>query len=191
MSKSNKHLKEEINKIKKFMSLLTENHKYEYGCAMLYFTFPEIKEIHDLIDSNDLYNEVGEDYGLETEPHVTLLFGLHKGIPTSTVEKVLDDRTFYTCKGHNASIFENEKYDVLKFDIEGDGLHEINDELKKQPHTSDFPDYHPHMTIAYLKPGKGKKYIKMLKGMKYQLPPKYAVYSKPNGTKNKITIKVD
>jgi len=182
---------EKIKTILNEMGILSEQQKFRYGCVMLYFGFPDMDKVHNLIDPNDLYEEDGEDYGFETEPHVTLLFGLHKGVPTSTVEKVLDDRTFYTCKGHNASIFENEKYDVLKFDIEGDGLHEINDELKKQPHTSDFPDYHPHMTIAYLKPGKGKKYIKMLKGMKYQLPPKYAVYSKPNGTKNKITIKVD
>ena len=191
MSKSNKHLKEEINKIKKFMSLLTENHKYEYGCAMLYFTFPEIKEIHDLIDSNDLYNEVGEDYGLETEPHVTLLFGLHGDVSNEDVDSILSKYTYYTCKAHKPSIFVNEKYDVLKFDIEGDNLHETNSDLSELPHTTDFPKYHPHMTIAYLKPGKGQKYCDKLKGKEYRITPQYGVYSKPDGSKDKISIRID
>jgi hypothetical protein len=30
--------------------------------------------------------------------------------------------------------------------------------LKKFPFTSDYPDYHPHITLAFVKPGKGKKY---------------------------------
>lgn len=164
------------------MNLIQENRKYEYGCAMLFFTFPDMDEVHNLIDSNDLFEEVGEDYGLETEPHVTLLFGLHEEVSTSDVEGVLDKYTYYTCKAHKASTFENEKYDVLKFDIVGDNLDETNKDLKKFPHTSDFPNYHPHMTIAYVKPGKGKK---------YWLPPQYAMYSKPNGDKDKISISID
>jgi len=182
---------DKIKTILSEMGLLNEQQKFTYGCVMLYFTFNEMDDIHDLIDSNDLYEEDGEDYGFETEPHVTLLLGLHKEVSTSTVEDVLDGYTFYTCKAHNASLFENEKYDVLKFDIEGDNLHEVNYKLKKHPHTSDFPDYHPHMTIAYLKPGKGKKYVEKLKGKDYWMAPQYAVYSKPNGTKDKISIHID
>jgi hypothetical protein len=186
-------INEEVNKIKKFMGLLTEDRKYEYGCAMIYFTFDEMNKIHDLIDSNDLYEEEGEDFGLETEPHVTLLFGLHDDVSQESVEKVLDKYTFYTCKAHNPSLFKNEKYDVLKFDIEGDNLSDINKELKEFPHTSDYPDYHPHMTIAYLKPGKGQKYANKIKELsdKYWLAPQYAVYSKPSGKKDKISINVD
>jgi len=186
-----KNINEEINKIKKYMNLLAEDKKFEYGCTMLYFKFPEIKEIHDLIDSDDLFEEVGEDYGLETEPHVTLLFGLHDGVSTEDVEKVLDKYTYYTCTAHNASLFTNEKYDVLKFDIKGDNLSETNEDLKEFPFTSDFPEYHPHMTIAYLKPGTGKKYTAKLKDKDYQLLPQYGIYSKPDGSKDKISIKTD
>ena len=35
--------------------------------------------------------------------------------------------------------------------------------MKRFPHTSDFPNYHPHMTIAYVKKGTGKYYIKDFK----------------------------
>jgi hypothetical protein len=47
------------------------------------------------------------------------------------------------------------------------------------------------MTIAYLKPGTGKRYTKMLKVVEFDLTPQYAVYSKPSGDKDKINIKVD
>lgn len=185
-----KTIEEEINYIKKQMNIMTEQHKHEYGCAMLFFDFPDMVDIHDIIDSNDVYEEDGEDYGLETEPHTTLLFGLHEGIPTSDIESVLKDFTFEDCIAHNASIFENEKYDVLKFDVKGKNLKEANDKLKEFPYTSDYPEYHPHMTIAYITPGNGEKYCKILKDRKYSLSPKYAVYSKTDGTKDKITVKI-
>ena len=80
---------------------------------------------------------------------------------------------------------------MLKFDVEGPELAETNKELKEFPYTSDYPDYHPHLTIGYLKPGTGKKYADQLKGEKYWLTPKYAVYSKIDGTKDKINVRID
>ena len=32
--------------------------------------------------------------------------------------------------------------------------------MKELPNTSKFPEYHPHITIAYVKSGKGKNYVK-------------------------------
>lgn len=136
--------------------------KYPYGCSMLYFDFPDMKIIHDEIEEDDIFE--GEDQGLETEPHVTLLYGLHSDEIDD--QKVLDisSKGIKSLGLGNVSLFENEKYDVLKFDVEGPFLHDINKELTKLPHTTDFPDYHPHCTIAYLKPGTGKKYTKQFKG---------------------------
>jgi hypothetical protein len=164
---------------------------YEYGCAMLYFDFPEINKVHDAIDPKELYEEEDDrSYGIENEPHTTLLYGLHKEVDTNEIKKVLDSFTFGECTISNASLFENEKYDVLKFDVAGPNLHEANRLLTEFPHTTTYPDYHPHLTIAYLKPGCGQRYVNILKGQQYQLVPKRAVYSKPDGTKVKIKIKV-
>lgn len=186
-----KTIQEEVNFIKKQMKLLTEDRKHEYGCVMLHFSFPEMKEIHKLIDPDDLYEEVGEEYGLETDPHCTLLFGLHDGVSTSDVDKVLGEFTFETCKAHNTSLFKNEKYDVLKFDIQGDNLSYANKKLKEFPYTNEYPKYEPHMTICYAKVGKGEKYVEELKNKKYWLTPKYIIYSKPDGSKDKININID
>lgn len=171
--------------------LKEEKQKFEFGCAMLYFDFPEISKIQDAIDPKDVYTEEGDrSFGLENEPHTTLLFGLHEEVSEEDVQAVLDNFVFHTCKLHNVSTFNNPQYDVLKFDVIGDSLHEVNEELKQYPYTSNFPDYHPHATIAYLKPGTGKKYIEMLKGQEFELTPTHAVYSKPNGDKIDLQIKL-
>lgn len=177
----------------KLIDLLNENSSstYDYGCVMLYFNFPEMNKIHDAIDPKDVYTETGDKtYGLEDEPHTTLLYGLHPEVSLDDVKKVLDSYTYYPCTIKNASLFENDQYDVLKFDVSGKSLHETNADLKQYPYTSNFPNYHPHMTIGYITSGQGARYAKMLKGVQYTLTPTHAIYSHPNGTKDKIEIKV-
>jgi 2'-5' RNA ligase len=179
--------------IKKFTEFVNEKKQtYDYGCVMLYFDFTEMNKIHDAIDPIDVYTEDDDQsYGYETEPHCTLLYGLHEGVTTEEVQAILDKYKYDLLDAHNASLFENEKYDVLKFDIAGKNLHEANADLKQHPFTSDFPDYHPHMTIAYLKPGKGKRWANMLDGHRFKVKPTHAIYSKPSGEKDRIEIKTN
>lgn len=186
-------LNEELKKMKTIMGLNENTSPREYSCAMLYFNDNAISNFQNLIDPEDLYTEE-EGFGMETEPHCTLLYGLHDDeVSLEDIIKVLDNHTYTTCKGHNISCFNNPKYDVLKYDIMGDELSETNEELKQYPYTTDYPDYHPHMTIAYLKPGKGEKYIDMLNkdNNEISLTPQYAVYSQPDKTKHKIPVKLD
>ena len=154
---------------------------YDYGCMMIYFNFEEMKSLHNQIDPDDIYIDEDDDsYGLEKEPHVTLLYGLHSDeINDEDVMKAVEKKDIEKLVLHNISSFSNEKYDVLKFDVKGEGLKEANKALKKFPYTSDFPRYHPHSTIAYLKPGKAKKYIEMWKDEEHEVYPRYLVYSKP------------
>ena len=188
--------KEKIKKIirEEISKLIKENptSTYEYGCAMVYFDFPEINKIHDAINPDHIYEEDGDKtFGLEDEPHTTLLFGLHPDeVSVDQIKETIEDITFSACKIHNASLFENE-CDILKFDVSGGGLREANSKLSTLPHTTSYPDYHPHLTIGYVKKGLGKKYVKMLKGHEYQLMPQYVVYSEPDGTKTKINIRID
>jgi 2'-5' RNA ligase len=138
--------------------------------------------------------EEDPSFGLEDEPHTTLLYGLHEEVTLKQVENILDGYTYYTCKVSNPSLFKNEEFDVLKFDVTGDNLHETNKSLKELPHTSTYPNYHPHLTIGYIKPGKGQRYVDIINDLdetEYWLAPKYAVYSQPNGKKTKINIRID
>ena len=179
------------------MSILNEDNKpkNKFGCVMLYFEFPEMSLLHSMIDEKDIYTEKGDrSFGLEDEPHTTLLYGLHDGVTVDDVKNVMDKFKFGNLIAHNPSLFQNEKYDVLKFDMkypnkEGNFLHKCNEELKMFPHTSDFPDYHPHMTVSYIKPGNGNKYVRKFGNVDYKLTPQYGIYSQIDGTKTKIVLK--
>lgn len=173
---------------------------YDYGCVMLYCDFPEsVIKLQDVINPEDLFKaEDNGGYGIETEAHCTLLYGLHEEVTVDEVNDVLLDTIFSDLKATGPTLFENEKFDVLKYDVTyptrgGAFLHKANEALKQFPHTSTFPDYHPHMTIAYLKPGLGKKYVTLFKDKglgEFITKPDYAVYSQTDGTKTKIPIRV-
>ena len=174
----------------KLMTIINEERKYEYGCVMLYFDFPQMFKVQDAIDPDDLYEVPDDDsFGFEDEPHVTLLFGLHKEVTDKQVKMVLDSHRFSNITINKLSYFDNPEYDVLKYDVSGKSLHDVNSDLKKLPYTSDFPDYHPHMTVGYLKSGTGDKWVKKLKTMKATLTPKYATFSKPDKKKTKFQVK--
>lgn len=179
-----------IQKIKEYLNcfeawLDEEEVSYDYGCLMIYFEFPEIKAIHAIISKQDIFVDPTDlSYGLEKQPHVTLLYGLHSGeISDKIIWDIAETITNSPLKLHTVSLFKNDRFNVLKFDVEGNGLHECNRMLKLLPHTTSYPDYHPHSTIAYLKPGICDKYINMLNGKSYTVTPSYIVYSKANGKK--------
>ena len=186
--------------LKLLKSILKENSTdtYNYGCVMLYFDFPQMSDLHSIIDKSDVYTE-SEDksYGLEDKPHCTLLYGLHDTVSLSDVKLAINTITFGDCKIYNPSLFtSNKKYDVLKFDVAPQSkgrtfLTKAHMALKKYPYTSDFPDYEPHMTIAYIKSGLGSKYVDKLieSGItEFVLTPTHAVYSEPNGKNTRISI---
>jgi 2'-5' RNA ligase len=179
-----------MGSIKLFEEFVNEKKKvYDYGCAMLYFDFPGMEDLHKQIEADDVFVDPKDaTFGLETEPHCTLLYGLHDDVKTETIKDAVKNFAFGNCTIAKPSLFENEKFDVLKYDVEGPGLHDCNAELSKLPHTTDYPDYHPHMTVAYLKSGLGKKYTDMLDATKKSLKPKYIVYSHPDGSKTRINL---
>lgn len=97
-------------------------------------------------------------FGREIEPHVTALFGLKDQSPEK-VQKLLNNFGDVEIELGKTSIFKQKDYDVLKVNVKSESLREINKILRDNlEYESDFPDYKPHLTIAYLKPGQGKKY---------------------------------
>lgn len=158
----------EIKSSKK--SLLKEQKeafKKEYGCLMLDLPIKNWKQITDIVKKEDVYDVTG--YGIEETPHVTALFGfINEKTDPKDVEKItkqiLDGKKSLEIKLKELSLFKNKDFDVLKFDVDSDDLKQLNKGLTKNfEYNNDHPDYHPHMTVAYLKPGMGEKYVKKLK----------------------------
>jgi len=170
----------------------TQSKKTEYGCIMLYTQIANWERHLKLIHKEDIYDDEFNDYGLEHTPHCTVLFGINlTETEPSEVRKVME--TFKPIKVmiSQFSIFTNENYDVVKYDVPVTPELRLYHELVKKtfPNTQDFPDYHPHMTIAYVLPGTGKKYAQDVEP--FPVTFNEAVYSFAAGNSNaKTRIKV-
>jgi 2'-5' RNA ligase len=172
--------------LKNSKSLLTEGKKEEpkkFGCLMLEFdNISNWEDVLNTVKKEDIYDKPG--FRLEEDPHTTVLFGFHdKEVSLDEIQNVLrkylNGKDKIEVKLTGMSLFENEKFDVLKFDIESEDLKNLNSLLKEFPNTNDHPEYHPHATVAYLLPGTGQKYVKKFKKpmvlrsgkFKYSYPP--------------------
>lgn len=115
-----------------------------------------IKRLANQIPEEDL-----AENGRETTPHITVKYGLH-GKPLDKVRELLKDEGPVTVKLGKTSIFpagESGNGDVVKVDIDSPQLHRLNKKIADAlPHTDTHPEYKPHATVAYVKPGLGKKY---------------------------------
>lgn len=130
--------------------------KHEFSSTQVDIPNPVADRIRSAgkdIPSGDL----GEE-GLEPEVHVTVKYGLHTEDP-GDVARVVSGTGPVSIKLGKTSLFSNDDADVLKLDVESSDLHKLNKLISDSLETTDsHPKYIPHVTIAYLKPGAGKKY---------------------------------
>jgi|GEM_PF-255469 len=136
--------------------------RIEYGCLMLFLDVPIWEKITSVIKPEDIYT-VGNDYGIEKEPHLTILYGFHDEVTSEEVFKLFKENMpmkpiEVRIKG--ISVFENPEFDVVKFDVNSPELTKLNGIMRQLPNTTKFPEYRAHITIAYVKKGEGKKYVK-------------------------------
>jgi 2'-5' RNA ligase len=166
---------------------------YSKGCVMAFLDDlePTMASIQAKIAEDELYEEEGDrTFGLENEPHVTVLYGIHSDeVDEKEVLEMIEKIEWkQPIMINKVGLFENEKYDVLKLNANAEWLKEANAKLcENLPYSNDYPNYNAHVTVAYLKPGKGKELLERLGDIKEKVVPTKMVYSLPNG--NKIEIK--
>lgn len=161
--------------------------KYEYGCIMIDLDIPELLEIHSYIKLPDVYfGDNIEQYGLENESHVTLLYGITENNNFEDIEYCVSKINIEEINVKDISCFENEQFDVLKFDVDRSILEQYNNFFKTElDHVESQYDYNPHITIAYLNPGLGGFYKNILSNINYPktVKIKNISYSSPEGDK--------
>lgn len=134
------------------------------GCLMLYFDYEWWDEIvKKLVNESDVNSE-----GYEKNPHITIMYGFEtdKFNPelADDLNKLKDIcppiDSFDDIYINEINTFENTPFgDVVKFNIQSEKLHELNKKINDNfSIVNDYPEYQPHMTIAYVKNGEGKKY---------------------------------
>jgi hypothetical protein len=155
---------------------------------MAELSFPSWDQILNVVDSKDL----GED-GLEKEPHVTVLYGIEPNVKLIDIVKIVQDWLKPTIILGQFGVFEREDFDVLFLQVESFDIGVCRELAKVLPNYQSFPHYSPHLTVAYLKSGTGKKYldipiqipfsayevshfnISMASGKSQDVPPKFVI----------------
>lgn len=137
---------------------------YKYNSLQINVIIPHLESIlYDNIKDEDLYiNHDKSIDGLELESHVTLLHGIEPEYDFEYVQEHVDlpDISELLLTIPAFGIFESKEYDVLYFEIQCDMLNVLHYQLKNNiPNTYEFDQYKPHLTLAYLKPGLGRKYL--------------------------------
>ncbi len=174
-------------KIKKYIQFIKESiNGHKYGCVMIDIPVSNWTEITSSIDPEDIFHgdENGDPRGIQENPHVTILYGLHDDVTEEQVKSVFDNFDGdINIEIDGVGIFENKDFDVVKFNVVPDGsLQYLHDELSKFPNSDQFTDYKPHITLAYIKKGLGKKYIR--NDYKYEVKNVNKItYSMSNGKK--------
>lgn len=164
----------------------------EYGFLMIGYEKPKmIQELQNKIPYDELYTEEGnDDYGIEDECHVTLVPCMDKHLDLSQLKLELEELNKYGVLLSNISKFENEKFDVLKCDVGSMNLLITNEKIRsKFPTFSEYKDYHPHMTIAYMKKGMADKYLQDSIMPLLVLKPKCFMWSGSNEDGSDVNIK--
>ena len=140
---------------------------------MITFDIPNWENyITQYIDEEDLLpNEH------KPEPHVTLLGKVYNEAKLHNIKKHLKPLHKIKVVFNKINIFEIDDADVVKFELHSNQLKEMNEVLRRYIAYQDtFVDYKPHITLAYVKKGTGKKYIKKL-SKPFQLVPYQYKYS--------------
>lgn len=133
----------------------------KYGCVMLLAPIPNWADICTIIDEKDVYNPDGK-HGVTVNPHITVLYGLHKVTPMQLMMHLDDNWRPVDVVFEGLSTFDSEEYDVLKFGVRCEALHGYNDSIQKAFEcTITHPEYHPHLTLSYIKKGTKDKYLSL------------------------------
>jgi len=142
---------------------MADNKKLAF--LMVDFETPDfIKDLHNKIPEDELFTDPDDEvfnYGLEKETHTTLAACLDNDVNLDDIKKILLPLKDYGVVLTDVSMFGNKDYDVLKCNAASMNLYVTNKKiLDKFPSHSEFKEYHPHVTIGYLKKGCADKYTK-------------------------------
>jgi len=142
------------------------NAETEYKFGSTQANLPEDSDAHRairgaqaMVDKKDLAGD-GTDID---KPHVTVRYGL-KGDDHDGVKKYLGSQAPFEAKLGKTTTFppspNSDGASVVVAPVESDDLHRMNGEVEKHGDfkKSDFPDYRPHVTVAYVKPETAHKY---------------------------------
>lgn len=113
-----------------------------------------VQDIRDALDPEDVLQDGGK-------PHVTIRYGISPNDKVEKVNNAVSKFGVVPVKYGGFDIFENPEADVLHVKVDSSALGILRKQIERSIacKIDDHASYTPHLTIAYLKPGTGKKYL--------------------------------
>jgi 2'-5' RNA ligase len=171
-----------------------QNVKYDYSSTHIDVPEPLASELIDwgkkkIKDADIFVSQTDTSFGREDEMHVTVLYGIHSDLPDE-VTKIVSGQNKISVKLGDIDVFTNpEKFDVVVVKVISDDLNDLNEKLTKHVEfTNKYKEYKPHITLAYVKKGKGWKYHGLDKWRGKEFDTDYVIFSSKNGTKQKLKV---
>jgi len=169
-----------------------QNVNYNFSSVHIDVPNPLANEIiqwgRDTVSDDDIFvSQTHPTFGREDEIHITILYGLHTTESTQ-VEKLFKREQPIEAQLGATTIFTNpSKYDVVVAKVISEDLERLNKKLaSKLAHTDLYGEYNPHMTIAYLKKGKGRRYDQLDLWAGRKISTDYVVFSSKKGFRKRI-----
>jgi len=167
--------------------MLTENRDVSArkGCLMAMLSEEDTAKIlkfsKQLINDEDLYLE-GNEYGREMESHVTIRYGFLKDLNELDIRQLIQGQKPFMMEIFGLDKFApHPSYDVAVFKVNSPVLKKLNELSGAHLNESDYPDYIPHLTLAYVKKG---KFNRLKEGLRLNVPIKRLCYSPISGGKS-------
>ena len=146
----------------------------DLGCIMLNLSTIPVTDM--VVDSDESlyfsqFQEFVQGSPAEVKPHITVLYGLlqHGSEIKDLVNAVLDDWDYPThVNVESIGVFPGTEEDGTEYSCivahiaVTDELLEGNKRLRLLPHIDTFPDYKPHMTLAYVKAEATSEWVESL-----------------------------
>lgn len=141
---------------------------HKYGCLLCPLPAAVAKCITDWSIENIPDCHLG-DGGRETQIHVTAKYGLKDDSPQTAgaIRGILTGVGPIPIRLGAMTLFRGgDDGDVLKLEIDSPALHKLNGQITSAiPCFDKFPEYMPHVTVAYLDPRIAERYVGDLPGV--------------------------
>lgn len=115
----------------------------------------------------------------ERSAHLTLHQGIMENVPETFVSRVLEGWAPEPVRVDRIHAFEAPDFFCVVAKLEvTENLAEGHDRLRLLPHIDCFPDYTPHITLAYIRPSaataaRWKRYLAPLEGQTFEVTGRY------------------